>query len=346
MRVSFYTLGCKVNQAETRAIQEQFQALGFAITSFTEPADIIVINTCSVTHIAERKARNIIRRSISQNPQAKVFVCGCYSNLEMEKLKKEIPEVAAFIPQSIKQKISQWNIPIVLEKISSVSKLRKKQFLKIQDGCNNFCSYCIIPYARPKLSSAPLSEVLTEAQKLILLGVQELVVTGINVGKYADGNNKLIDVLNALDNLQDLQRISLSSIEPECVTAELIATLKNSKKIVPHLHIPLQSGSDHILKLMNRKYTLAGYQKIIENLRRAIPQIRITSDIIVGFPGESAETFNQTLQAVKNFEFADIHIFRYSPRPNTKASAMQNTLSIKECDQFIDELTLIKEKLN
>ncbi|GBR76982.1 tRNA (N6-isopentenyl adenosine(37)-C2)-methylthiotransferase MiaB, partial [Candidatus Termititenax persephonae] len=267
MRVFFFTLGCKSNQYETGRLEEKFLERGFESTTDVKTADLIVVNTCGVTHTAERKARNIIRKFAAQNPRAALYVCGCYVNIA--DFTKIIPQ-AIPIQQELKLALDQWPIPppaassLTREAVSARGRrsYRVREFLKIQEGCDNFCSYCIVPYARNKMSAEPPEKILAEAQKLIRNNVREIVLTGINLGRYFYPNNYLSDILRLLLKT-DIARIRLSSLEPDLITDDLLRTIAAEPRLARHLHIPLQSGSDKILKLMNRKYTAAEYQKLI-----------------------------------------------------------------------------------
>jgi len=362
MRVYFYTFGCKSNQYETNQLIEKFAALGFAQIDTPQDADIIVVNTCSVTHIAERKARNIIRKFITQNPSAKLYVCGCYVNIA--EFSQIIP-TAIPIKQEIKLEPEKWrvmnsilsasqclaparhpspaNAGAPLGKGSQLKEYRIREFLKIQEGCDCFCSYCIIPYARPIMSSEPPEKILAEAEKLLQHGVREIILTGINLGRYSYENKTLIDILHLL---KDTPRLRLSSIEPDRVTPELLAAINSNPRIARHLHIPLQSGSDKILKAMNRKYTTDDFRKLIVAVRKPLGEnIGLTTDIIVGFPGETKETFQKTYEFIQEMNFSDLHIFPYSPRPLTAAADLKQTCSDKDQKQFINKLEKLRQKL-
>jgi threonylcarbamoyladenosine tRNA methylthiotransferase MtaB len=340
MKVSFYTLGCKVNQSETKKISAQFEALGYVLVDFGTPADVIVINTCSVTHIAERKSRNMIRRALKNSPHAKLYVCGCYVNLESAKLKIDIPEIYRLIPQEDKMNLGKWDLPEMTPPSSSLPataerESRVRSFIKVQDGCDQYCSYCIVAHARPVLVSTPLNEIITEATAMLRAGVTELIVTGINVGKH----EQLIAVIKELLKLPGLQRLRLSSIEPNLITHELIDLIAAEPKMAKHLHIPLQSGSNKILNAMERRYSLTDYTKMIQYIREKIAPIGITTDLIVGFPGENQETAAETLETLHKLKFSDMHIFTYSPRPGTKAYAFPHILSDRHVNAAFEKIT-------
>ena len=343
MQVYFYTLGCKSNQYETNRLLEKFTALGFGRVDSPQTADIIVVNTCSVTHIAERKARNIIRKFLAQNPHALIYVCGCYVNIA--DFAEIIPE-AVPIKQELKLRPELWGLPNVSAKQPLKNRTyRVREFLKIQEGCDNFCSYCIIPYARPQVYSEPPEKILAEAETLVRNNVREIVLTGINLGRYQYQDKTLNDILKLL--LQtDILRIRLSALEPDLLTEELLQTIAAAPRIARHLHIPLQSGSDKILKLMCRKYTTADYKKLVTRIRRICGKnIGLTTDIIVGFPGETRETFQETAEFVRTIGFDDLHIFPYSPRTQTTAAGLKPACPDKEQKQFITKLEAIRCEL-
>ena len=355
MQVFFHTLGCKSNQYETKQLEEKFLKLGFTLAD-TAVADIFVVNTCSVTHIAERKARNIIRKLLKQNPHAKLYVCGCYANIT--DITKIIPE-AIPIKQEIKLEPEKWGLgPPVLDfaRTSADNRLsrraeprrqgyRVREFLKIQEGCDCFCSYCIIPYARPRLASEPPEKILAETKKLIQSGVKEIILTGINLGRYTYESKTLADILRLL--LQtDIPRLRLSSLEPDLITPEILELMASQPRIARHLHIPLQSGSDSILKTMHRKYTAREFSRLITSIRKTFgDNIGLTTDIIVGFPGETAETFQETYKFIKEINFTDLHIFPYSPRPLTSAAGLAQTCTDKVQKQFIAKLEKLRQDL-
>jgi len=362
MQVYFHTFGCKSNQYETGQLEEKFRALGFGKTSDVTTAGIIVVNTCSVTHIAERKARNLIRKFQTQNPHAKLYVCGCYANIA--DFTKIIP-TAIPIKQEIKLKPELWhglpdtepvevsrepNNPSVRGNLdastgSASIGYRVREFLKIQEGCDNFCSYCIIPYARPQVFSEPPEKILAEADKLCRNNVREIVLTGINLGRYQYQDKTLSAILQLLLRT-DILRIRLSSLEPDLIPDELLKTIAAAPRIARHLHIPLQSGSDKILKLMRRKYTTAAYKKLIARVRKICGKnTGLTTDIIVGFPGETLETFSETLEFVRRIGFDDLHIFPYSLRPPAAAAQLTQTCTDKEQKQFIAELEALRCEL-
>jgi threonylcarbamoyladenosine tRNA methylthiotransferase MtaB len=308
--IRFITLGCKANQYDTQSIRERFLSKGFCeITSKHKP-DYFLINTCTVTSGADQKSRNIIRRSIQSNPQAKVVVTGCLVENDWQLL-ADIQGISLIIKKSF--------FP---EGVSSFSG-HTRAFLKIQDGCSNFCTYCKVALVRGKERSKDLNQIIKEAERLVACGYKEIVLTGICLGAYGREllpKKDLVDVIEALEKIQNLARIRLSSIEAGDVPAKLIKCLQKSKKLCRHLHIPIQSGDNQILKRMNRKYTSQKYTALISKLKRNIPGISITTDCLVGFPSETEKNFLNTVSLLKKIMPLKTHIFPYSSRPGTKAA--------------------------
>lgn len=313
--IKFYTLGCKVNQYDTQSIREYYRRAGFRELNNGEPADVYIINTCTVTHKADSDSLGLIRRAKRENPEARVIVTGCLAELDGERIKRETGA-----SQIIKNK----------EKMGIVNKAgisdfygHTRAFLKIQDGCNNFCSYCKVPLVRGASLSKPLDKVIREAEKLAGAGFKELVLSGICLGAYGkDLKEKkgILQVIEALEKLSGLVRIRLSSIEAGDVSEELIGKMAVSKKLCPHLHIPLQSGDDTILKKMRRAYTSQAYLNLIKKIKDKIPEIAITTDCLVGFPGETDENFKNTEDLIRKLAPLKTHIFSYSKREGTSAA--------------------------
>lgn len=345
MRVSFYTLGCKVNSYETEKMIQDFKEKNYEIVPFNEFSDIYVINTCTVTNSSDQKSRKIIRSAIKKNKDAVVVVVGCYSQIKYIEA-KEIEGVSIVLGNKYKSMVVSLVEEFLKTKkqIVKVEDLKQEKFenmkvthfenhtrafIKIQDGCNNFCSYCIIPYSRGNIRSKDKEDVLSEALELTRNGYKEIVLTGIHTGHYGLDLKEydFSDLLTSLEEIKDLKRIRISSIEITEITDKFLKTLKTSKKIVDHLHIPLQSGCDKILKLMNRKYLMSYYFDKINKIRQIRPDIAITTDVIVGFPGEEEEDFNETLKNIKKLEFTEIHVFPYSNRSYTVASRMKNQIN-------------------
>ena len=323
MKVAYYTLGCKVNQYETEKIRAEFEKLGYETVPFSEGGDIFVINTCTVTSVADGKSRAVIRKAKKINPLAKVVVTGCYSQTHREEA-ESIEEADIIV--DIKDKIK---IPYMFgsgeksEKQGTVTDLRvrTRAVLKVQDGCSQFCSYCLIPFARSHKSATPIEEAVEETVRLCQAGYKEIVLTGIRLGSYRDGEKGLGELIESLLAKTDIERIRLSSIEMWEIDERLIDLMKEGR-MCNHLHIPLQNGSDRILKLMNRPYSRDEYYGLVSDLREKIPDLGLTTDIIAGFPGESEEDFEESCAFAEKIGFSRIHVFRYSRRPGTKADLM------------------------
>lgn len=351
--VAFYTLGCKVNQYETNAMEQQFIQNGYKIVENTEKADIYVINTCTVTNMADRKSRQMLRRVKEINQSAVIVVCGCYAQVAKSEI-QQIPEVDIILGINEKNKIVQIveeylaNKDNIIE-VADVSK--QKEFLdfgdvtyteknraviKVQDGCNMFCSYCLIPYARGRIRSRKIENVVSEIEKIAKQGIKEVVITGIHVASYGkdfdNENIRLINLLEEINKIEGIERIRLSSLEPTIVDEKFAQRLAKLEKICDHFHLSLQSGCDATLKRMNRKYTTARYKEATEILRKYYPNANFTTDVIVGFPGETNEEFNQTYKFLKEIGFYKMHIFKYSPRKGTVAEKLPNQVdgNIKE----------------
>lgn len=341
MRVFFYTLGCKSNQYETGRLREKFFALGFAPADKAAEAAVIVINTCCVTHSAERKSRNILRRFQKIYPRAKIFVCGCYANIA--DLASIIPGVSP-IKQEQKLKPQEWGLP-GFSRAASGRNYRVREFLKIQEGCDRFCGYCIVPYARPQIYSEPPEKILATAENLLRRGVQEIVLTGINLGLYNYTGQTLAAILRQLARIK-IPRLRLSSLEPDLLTDQLLETLAENPGIARHLHIPLQSGSDTILKAMRRRYTAADYRRLIRRARKMLGEDSgLTTDIIAGFPGETEKTFTETLEFIREIGFSDLHIFPYSRRPRTAAARLPISCPVPLVKQFVSRLENLRQGL-
>lgn len=346
MKVAFRTLGCKVNQYETAAIEQIFIDAGYQLVSFNSTSDIYVINTCTVTNLGQSKSRQMIRQAIKRNPEAIIVVTGCYAQTAADEV-MEIDGVDLVIGTQDRQKIIQYINVIIEERkaINLVSNIflqknfeelsapyfgeRTRATLKIQEGCNNFCSYCIIPYARGGIRSRQLDNIIQQAELMVANGYKEIVLAGIHLGSYGRdiGDISLIDVLTALEDINGLERIRISSIEATEINDDMIELIRKSNKICRHLHIPLQASTDKILTAMNRKYTLVEYERIINKIRKSIPDIAITTDLIVGFPKENEEDFIEGLAFIKRINFADMHIFKYSKRSGTPAAKMPDQVS-------------------
>ena len=333
-KIALATLGCKINQYETEVLREYFIQAGFEEVSFREKADLYIVNTCSVTQRADQKSEELIRKAKKNGDLAYLIVTGCYAEAEGNRLKKKFPYIDLIVGNEEKSNIGQ----IVLESnktkgvaISATPIQRfnghNRAFVKIEDGCNQFCAYCRIPYVRGDVvRSRPPDEILIEIENLAQNGFKEIVLAGVNLGLYGRDLNPqigLTDLLKKAEYLKEKIRIRLSSLEPHLLSPELIDLMAESPWICPHLHLPLQSGDEEILERMERKYTPHQYKELVREIREKIPFIAITSDVMVGFPGERESHFNNTYQFLQDLGFSRLHIFRFSPRTGTKAYSMQ-----------------------
>ena len=343
-KVAFYTLGCKVNQYETEAMLELFEKEGYEKAETEDYADVYVINTCTVTHMSDRKSRQYIRRMKKKNPDAIIAVVGCYSQVSPEEI-LSIDEVNLVMGTNDRKKIVEEVKKIdASRKVSTVDDIMKvkafeeieinktngktRAFMKIQDGCDRYCSYCIIPYARGRVRSRDLESIVKEVENLASNGYKEVVLTGIHVASYGkdikDSDIKLLDVIKQINDIEGIERIRLSSVEPILFTDEFVEAVSTMDKVCPHYHLSLQSGCDETLKRMKRRYTTEEYKAIVDRLRAAIPNVSITTDVIVGFPGETNGEFDKTYEFLKDIELTHMHVFKYSPRKGTPAATMEN----------------------
>lgn len=340
-KAAFYVLGCKVNQYELEAMKSLFRQAGYRIVDFEQMADVYVIHTCTVTHQGDRKSRQMIRRAVRKNPQAIVAVSGCYAQVAPGEI-LEIPGVDLVVGMQNRHKIVEL-VEKVAEKREPLNATgniiryrhfdelpldeveRVRAFLKIEEGCDQFCSYCIVPFARGPVRSLAPDRVIEKVKQLVEMGFREIVLTGVHTGAYGmdlgEGQN-LAGLLKKLVKISGLKRLRISSIDANDFDQELIDTVTEYPVICPHYHIPLQSGDDWILEKMKRRYTTGDYAKIIDALRSRRPEVSITTDVMVGFPGENEEHFENTFRFIKAMEFSDLHVFKYSRRAGTKAAEM------------------------
>ena len=358
-----FSLGCKVNSYESRAVAQQLISLGHKEVSYKENADIVIINTCSVTATADQKSRQHIRKFIKQYPNAITVVMGCYSQGNYEFLAESIkPSILLGtdyrneIPQLIEHYIKSKERIVKINKNRSSYSYNEfgvisysenvRAYLKIQDGCDNFCTYCIVPFRRGKMRSRALKDVVNEAEYLIKLGYKEIVLTGIHVGGYGQdlGDITFSDLVDKLTSLPGLESLRISSIEESEIDEKLINLYKTRKNLAPHIHIPLQSGSTSVLKRMNRKYTGEEFIYKLKSLRKALPDVAITSDVIVGFPGETDEEFNETYELIKNCDINMLHVFPYSMREGTVAAKMDNQISSEVKKQRSNQLLKLSKE--
>lgn len=363
-RVKFHTLGCKVNQYETEAATELFEKSGYKVISDDDIADIYVINTCTVTSQSDSKSRQIIRRAKRENPEAIAVVMGCYSQVSTEEV-EEIDDVDIIIGTSERDQIvklvekfrenpERINIVRSIKKDRDFEKIdidkiksQTRAFIKVQDGCNNYCSYCIIPYARGNIRSRDPYDVKSEIIRLVENGYKEIVLTGIHIASYGEDLKKynLLDLISMIHDIEGLERIRLSSVEPILITEEFLDEVIKYPKFCDHFHLSLQSGSNSVLKRMNRRYTREEYMETVERIRRYYPNAGITTDIIVGFPGETDEEFQDTLDLVKKVKFSRVHVFKFSPREGTKAFSMKNQIDGNTKNERSKILIDLTEKL-
>ena len=350
-KAALHNLGCKVNSYETEAMTQLLKKAGYEIVSFQDQADVYIINTCSVTNMADRKSRQMLHKAKKQNPNAVVVATGCYVQTATEKVvqdlsidlvvgnnrKKDIVEILNeyYAEKEAGEQVKEEYVIDINHtdeyedlEISTVTE-HTRAHLKIQDGCNNFCSYCIIPYARGRIRSRTMESIKAELERLSASGFKEIVLTGINLSCYDDNGKKLIDVIEMADNVNGIERIRLGSLDPEVVTEDFVERLGKVKKICPHFHFSLQSGCDKTLKAMNRHYTSDEYYEKCQLIRKYIDNPAFTTDVIVGFPGETEEDYISSREFVKKVKFAELHVFKYSKRDGTVAAKMPNQIEEK-----------------
>jgi len=356
------TFGCKVNQYDSNAMRSTMVRNGYQIVPETEPADVCLINTCTVTNIADQKARKIIRRVVKRNPEAKVLVTGCYAESDRQQI-EQIEGVSLVFGNREKADLDQYLEYLSLQTHQPTSGLlqitpvqhdairehanfglsvsdtgdRTRGIIKVQDGCSAFCTYCIIPYVRGRMTSRPISEIVTEVEEIAASGAKEIVITGVHLGSYGidrqneqlpkDGRVSIADILERIHPVDGIERIRLSSIEPMNFPEDLAPTMAELPKCMPHFHLPLQAGSDRTLKRMRRRYTTDEFSKLTEHLRSVFPDAGLTTDIMVGFPGETDRDFEDSLRFVEQIGFSQLHVFRYSPRRGTPAAEYPDQLA-------------------
>jgi len=363
--IAFYTLGCKVNNYETEAISELFKNAGYTRVDFEDIADVYVINTCTVTNTGDRKSRKMIRQAVRRNPDAIICVTGCYAQTKPNEI-AQIEGVDIIIGTNGRERIvdlvedyRKRRVPITFVKnlFRDVEfenlpvmfyESRTRANLKIQEGCQNFCTFCIIPFARGKMRSKKPEDVINEIQNLVKYGHLEIILTGIHTGGYGVDfeNYDLADLISDIEkNVKGIKRLRISSIEISQIGDKMINVMKNSNILANHLHIPLQSGSDTVLERMNRKYTTADYYAKIVEIRSHFPDIAITTDVIVGFPGETEEEFRETYEFIKKVGFSSLHVFPYSRRSGTKAARMSNQVPDIIKSLRVNELLALSDEL-
>ena len=367
--VAFHTLGCKLNFAETSTLARQFEQNGFVKTAFEDPADVYVINTCSVTEDANRECRRIVRNALRNSPDAFVVVTGCYAQLKPEEIAgikgvdlvlgaSEKFNAIHFISEGNKKEkaeIHSCAIEEVHDFVPSFSSTdRTRSFLKVQDGCDYNCSYCTIPLARGASRSDSIESVVRNAENLGEQGVKEIILTGVNIGDFGKkgtrdegqgvGEETFLELIQAMDELEGIERIRISSIEPNLLTNDIIEFVANSKRFVPHFHIPLQSGSDKILKAMRRRYDRELYAERVSKIKLVMPDCSIGADVIVGFPGETEEDFLDTYNFINKLDVSYLHVFTYSERENTTALRIKEVVPMAERNKRSKMLHILSDK--
>ncbi|HAF99829.1 MULTISPECIES: tRNA (N(6)-L-threonylcarbamoyladenosine(37)-C(2))-methylthiotransferase MtaB [Paenibacillus] len=362
--VAFYTLGCKVNFYDTEAIWQYFKNEGYEQVDFEQTADVYLINTCHVTNTGDKKSRQMIRRAVRRNPEAIVAVTGCYAQTSPAEI-LDIPGVDLVIGNQDRDKIMDFihDIEKTRQPINAVRNIMKtrvfeemdvpdfaertRAFLKIQDGCNNFCTFCIIPWSRGLSRSRDPKSIIKQAHQLVDAGYKEIVLTGIHTGGYGDDleNYRLSDLLWDLDRVDGLERIRISSIEASQIDDKMLDVLNRSSKMCRHLHIPLQAGDDTVLKRMRRKYTTEEFYNKMGLIRQAMPDVGITTDVIVGFPGETDEMFRNGYDLMKAIQFSEMHVFPYSKRTGTPAARMEDQVDEEVKNARVHDLIDLSEQL-
>ncbi|MCX6258621.1 MAG: tRNA (N(6)-L-threonylcarbamoyladenosine(37)-C(2))-methylthiotransferase MtaB [Bacteroidia bacterium] len=360
LKVAFYTLGCKLNFSETSTIKRFFDETEYEKVSFDSPADIYVINTCSVTAAADKKCRHAIYKATSLSPSALVIVTGCFAQLQAgqiakirgvdivlgeqekfnimnyleDKQKRNIPEIHSCAIEDVTHFFPSWSIGD-----------RVRSFLKVQDGCDYHCTYCTIPKARGKSRNAPVQEIVSEARKIAGTGIREIVLSGVNIGDFGKSTGEsFFDLIRELDRVDGIERFRISSIEPNLLSIDMIQFIAKSKRVAPHLHIPLQSGSDHILGLMQRRYSTAHFAELISNIKANIPDACIGVDVITGFPSESENDFQTGYDFIDQLGISYLHVFSYSARPDTKAVEITDRISPLEINRRSKLLHQLSDK--
>lgn len=370
-KIAFYTLGCKVNQADTASMEEIFRAAGYEIVDFNKPADIYLINTCVVTNTGQRKSRQIINRAVRNHPLSLVVVTGCYPQTAADEVRaiegvdviignQERGRIVELVEESLLSKkskvldnVQKMTVDTKFEELGVGTETDKtRAFLKIQEGCNQYCTYCIIPYARGPLRSRSLDSIREEVGKLVAAGYKEVVLIGIHLGCYGkelvknDKHITLYDAVQAALSVEGVCRLRLGSLESVEVEPRLLELMANEPRLCKHLHLPLQSGCDKILKAMHRPYDTARFQALLKDIRAQVPDVAITTDIIVGFPGETEEDFATTLEFARQCGFAKMHIFPYSKRKGTPAESMPDQVDEAVKSERAARLDAVDEELH
>ena len=364
MKVAFCTLGCKVNQYETNGMMQKFMDKGYEIVDFDEKADIYIINTCTVTNMSDRKSRQMLRQAKKINKDALVVACGCYAQVAQDEVKaiKEIDlvlgtnekkDIVSYLEDYLDNKKIDGNYEnkivaensitddvmknLIYDDFGDVTFTEKtRAVIKVQDGCDRYCTYCLIPYARGRIRSRKPESVISEVTKIAQNGIKEVVITGIHVASYGrdfESKYELIDLLEEINKVPGIERVRLGSIEPLLISEEFMERFSKLDKMCHHFHLSLQSGCDETLKRMNRRYSCAEFKEIVDRIRKYFVDSILTTDVIVGFPGETDEEFNKTVEFLRNIKFYKMHIFKYSPRRGTVAEKMKDQVSSEIKDE-------------
>ncbi|MEA4883503.1 MAG: tRNA (N(6)-L-threonylcarbamoyladenosine(37)-C(2))-methylthiotransferase MtaB [Clostridia bacterium] len=367
-RVGIVTLGCKVNQYDSDALASEFRRAGYEVVPFGEAADVYVVNTCTVTQIGDKKSRQLLRRAHSKNPDAIVVATGCYAQSSPDEL-AALPGVGvvsgtanrAGIVRAVDEAFQRRDVPpaVLVSDIDSCfdfedlategSAERTRAYIKIEDGCENFCSYCRVPYVRGPVRSRRLESITGEAERLAARGFREVILTGIDLGAYGrdmGGQPDLSDVMEAVAPVPGIARVRLSSVDPTDVTERLLTVMGSAQAVCPHLHVPLQSGHDGVLARMNRHYTVAQYEEVVNRARAAIPNLAVTTDVIVGFPGEDESAFAATMETCERVAFSRMHVFQYSRRKGTVAADLPGQVGNDEKARRSEKLISLGRRLS
>ena len=370
-KVAFHTLGCKVNIYETEAMQELMQRAGYSIVDFDDKADIYVVNTCSVTNMADRKSRQMLHKAKKDNPEAIVVAVGCYVQAAAKSIKQD-EKIDIIIGNNMKNKIADIinnyyehqdpdTVDISGDFVLDISKIKEyeefrvlkhkehtRAFIKIQDGCNQFCSYCIIPYTRGRVRSRSIEEIEKEVRDLVNAGYKEVILTGIHISSYGldfEDRIQLIELVEKVAAIEGVKRLRISSLEPRIITEEFVERLAKLDNFCPHFHLSLQSGSDNTLKAMSRRYDASEFKEGVRLIRKYFDMPALTTDIIAGFPGETEDDFTESLEYIRDIGFFELHVFPYSKREGTKAASMKETLSNKDKTRRVNLLLSMQEPI-
>ena len=370
-KVAFHTLGCKVNIYETEAMQELMQKAGYSIVDFDDKADIYVVNTCSVTNMADRKSRQMLHKAKKDNPDAVIVAVGCYVQAAAKSIKQD-EKIDIIIGNNMKNKIADIindyyehqdpnTVDISGDFVLDISKIKEyeefrvlkhkehtRAFIKIQDGCNQFCSYCIIPYTRGRVRSRSIEEIEKEVRDLVNVGYKEVILTGIHISSYGldfEEKIQLIELVERVAKVAGVERLRISSLEPRIITEEFVERLAKLDNFCPHLHLSLQSGSDNTLKAMSRRYDASEFKEGVRLIKKYFDMPALTTDIIAGFPGETEDDFTESLEYIRDIGFFELHVFPYSKREGTKAALMKETLSNKDKTRRVNLLLSMQEPI-